>query len=309
MKIFISSTYQDLVDYRTKAAEAIERLGQQDVRMEVFGARPEGATEVCRDEIDASEVFVGIYAHRYGYIPAGSELSITEMEYHYAVKHKKPVFCFVVEEDYPWRPSFIEDEPARTKLAALKAKINASFVRDTFTSPEELAFKVAASVGRYLFTKAVKEELDRISEQEPVAVGTEQTRNQVARRAERLSSVIRGGKILLVNDFPSEVQHVIRILESLQITVVVATSTLQALTLLSTNSFDLVISDMARENVPNEGLQLLEKMKEQALYCPVIFTVGLYDPSRGTPPYAFGITNRVDELLNLTFDILERVRG
>ena len=58
MKVFISSTYQDLTDYRKKAAEAIERLGQQGVRMEVFGARPEGATEVCRDEIDASDVFV-----------------------------------------------------------------------------------------------------------------------------------------------------------------------------------------------------------------------------------------------------------
>jgi hypothetical protein len=66
---------------------------------------------------------------------------------------------------------------------------------------------------------------------------------------------------------------------------------------------------MARGNVPDEGLQLLQQMKDKALYCPVIFTVGLYDPSRGTPPYAFGITNRVDELLNLTFDILERVRG
>jgi DNA-binding NtrC family response regulator len=104
-------------------------------------------------------------------------------------------------------------------------------------------------------------------------------------------------------------QHVIGILESLNITVLVATSTPQALSLLSTNSFDLVISDMARGNVPDEGLQLLQKMKEQALYCPLVFTVGLYDPARGTPPYAFGITNRVDELLNLTFDILERVRG
>lgn len=64
MKIFISSTYQDLADYRMKTAEAIERLGQQGVRMEVFGARPDGATEVCRDEIDESEIFVGICCFR-----------------------------------------------------------------------------------------------------------------------------------------------------------------------------------------------------------------------------------------------------
>lgn len=44
MKIFISSTYKDLVDHRARTAEAIERLGQQGVRMEVFGARPNEAT-------------------------------------------------------------------------------------------------------------------------------------------------------------------------------------------------------------------------------------------------------------------------
>ena len=309
MKVFISSTYQDLIDYRRKTAEAIERLGQQGVRMEVFGARPEGATDVCRDEIDESDIFVGIYAHRYGYIPPGGDLSTTEMEYHYAVEHKKPVFCFVVDEDYPWRPAHIEGEPGQAKLKALKEKIGASLVRDTFTTPEELAFKVAASVGRYLFTKAVKEELDRVAEKQPVAVGTEQSRSQVARRAERLSSVIRGSRILLVNDIPLEMQYAIKLLESLNISVTIATSTLQALALLSTNSFDLVISDMSRENAPDEGLRLLQKMREQRLDRPLIFTVGQYEPGRGTPPYAFGITNRIDEMLNLTFDILERMRG
>jgi hypothetical protein len=66
---------------------------------------------------------------------------------------------------------------------------------------------------------------------------------------------------------------------------------------------------MRREDVPDEGLRLLQKMREQGLYRPLIFTVGQYEPSRGTPPYAFGITNRIDEMFNLTFDILGRKRG
>ena len=66
MKVFVSSTYKDLVDHRAKVAEAVERLGQQGVRMVVFGARPSEATEASLDEVDVSEVFVGIYAHRYG---------------------------------------------------------------------------------------------------------------------------------------------------------------------------------------------------------------------------------------------------
>ncbi len=102
MKVFISSTHKDLVDHRAKVAEAVERLGQQGVRMVVFGARPSEATEASLDEVDVSEVFVGIYAHRYGYVPLGSQSSITRMEFDHARKLGKPILCFVVDDDHPW---------------------------------------------------------------------------------------------------------------------------------------------------------------------------------------------------------------
>jgi hypothetical protein len=57
------------------------------------------------------------------------------------------------------------------------------------------------------------------------------------------------------------------------------------------------------------GLRLLKRMRTGGMSQRLIFTVGRYQPERGTPPFAFGITNRVDELLNLVFDALERVRG
>ena len=46
-------------------AGALERLGLQLARMEMFGARPEEPTKACLEEVEASELFVGIYAHRY----------------------------------------------------------------------------------------------------------------------------------------------------------------------------------------------------------------------------------------------------
>ncbi len=59
----------------------------------------------------------------------------------------------------------------------------------------------------------------------------------------------------------------------------------------------------------DEGLRFFTRMRQRNLHRPTIFTVGQYEPDRGTPAHAFGITNRVDELLNLLFDILERTRG
>jgi CheY-like chemotaxis protein len=309
MKIFISSTYCDLVEHRQKVAQAIARLGQHGVGMEIFGARTQEATEACLEEIVDADVFVGVYAHRYGHVPDGSVLSITEMEYDYAVEHKKPFLGFIVDEDYPWRPAFVEEGLQRERLKAFKNKKVQSFVCDTFTTPDELAFKVAASLGRYLLTRAVKEKLDTVAKKQPIAVGGEHSRSQVARRAERLSFIIRDSNMLIVNDIPTQMQNVISIFESLQISVTIATTTAEALSLLSEGSFHLVISDMSRDNIPDEGLRFLEHMRKQGWRCPIIFTVGHYEPERGTPAYAFGITNRVDELLNLSFDILERVRG
>ncbi|PYS71302.1 MAG: hypothetical protein DMF73_11030 [Acidobacteria bacterium] len=150
MKVFLSSTHLDLSDYRSRATEAIERLDQQVGRMEVFGARPEGAREASLREVETCELFVGIYAHRYGYQPAGSDISITEAEYRQAQRLGKPIFCFVVKEDYPWPPTMIEEEPGRTKLRAFKTEIETSLVLEKFTSPDDLALKVATSLGRYI---------------------------------------------------------------------------------------------------------------------------------------------------------------
>jgi len=152
MKAFLSSTYVDLVGHRQAAAEAIEKLGQQVGRMELFGARPVEPSDASLTEIDDCDLFIGIYAHRYGYVPDGSHVSITEAEFDHAQANNKPVFCFLVDEDHAWLPKMTEDESGRSKLRNFKSKIGSEVVRDIFTTPQDLAYKIAASLGRYLST-------------------------------------------------------------------------------------------------------------------------------------------------------------
>ena len=169
MKAFLSSTYIDLIHYRKAANEALERLEQQIVRMEIFGARPEEPYNACLIEIESCDLFVGIYAHRYGYIPSGFNCSITEEEFNHAKKLGKPIFCFFVDEDYPWPPPMIEEQPGKTKLQSFKTRIGSEIVRDVFTTPDDLAVKVATAVGRYLSQANLRKEtsspsVDRIRE-------------------------------------------------------------------------------------------------------------------------------------------------
>lgn len=150
MRVFISSTYQDLIVHRLAVADALERLGLQLQRMETFGARPEDATQACLAEIEGSELFVGIYAKRYGYVPRHSEVSITEAEFDYAFSLRRPTFCFFLDDEYPWQHEFVEPQPGASQLGKFKARVEGLVIRDYFTTPDVLASRVASSIGRYL---------------------------------------------------------------------------------------------------------------------------------------------------------------
>jgi CheY-like chemotaxis protein len=307
MKIFLSSTYRDLIEYRAAGAEALERLGQQGIRMEVFGARPTDATRVCFDEIAEADALVGIYAHRYGHIPDGQTISITEQEFDFARSKLRPVFCFLIDDEHPWPPKHIEGEPSRSALLSFKSRLQSQVVTESFSTPHDFAFKLASSVGRFLLTQKVKETLDQAPNGGKKS--SEPGNSQAARRAVRLAHVVAGAWVLLVNDVPEQMNYVVSLMEQLGINVRIETTSDAALASLMSMKFDVVISDMERFGVQDEGIRFLNRVRRLPSAPPVIFTVGAYRPDLGTPTYAFGITNRVDECLNLLFDALERARG
>ncbi|MDJ0620958.1 MAG: hypothetical protein QNJ63_30185 [Calothrix sp. MO_192.B10] len=155
--------------------------------------------------------------------------------------------------------------------------------------------------------KFIKQELAKAAIKNPEV--KEEALNQVTRRSQRIASIIQGARLLLVNDIPEEMTHVKRILHSLGVFVDVARTTQSALNMLANTDYDVILSDMSRDGIPDEGLRFLNESIKRRISRPTIFTVGIFDPSKGVPPYAFGITNRVDEMLNLIFDVLERTKG
>jgi hypothetical protein len=144
--IFVSSTSIDLEPYRTKARDAILSFGLQPVMMEYWPAMDASAVQACIDAVDRSDVYVGVFAHRYGFCPAGSDLSITEMEFDRATARGIPRLCFLIDESTPWPPEHIEQEPGQAKLRAFKARLNATLVRKTFSTPESLKSAILMSL-------------------------------------------------------------------------------------------------------------------------------------------------------------------
>lgn len=150
MTTFISSTVFDLEPYREAASVALDRLGQHPIRLEMGGARPQEPRAACLAEIESSHLFVGLYGHRYGFMPPGLEQSITEIEYDHARALRKPMFCFMISHEVPCPNHLLETSELADRLRRFKSKVQNQLVVDVFKTPDDLGYRIATSVGRYL---------------------------------------------------------------------------------------------------------------------------------------------------------------
>lgn len=85
----ISSTAFDLPEHRRQILEACSRQSMLPVRMEDLPASGDEAAAASIRLVDEADVYIGIFAHRYGYVPETNnpeQISITEMEYDRAVE-------------------------------------------------------------------------------------------------------------------------------------------------------------------------------------------------------------------------------
>jgi len=154
-RVFISSTFTDLAEYRKTVQGAIRKLGAIDVSMENFGARDERPVDECiRLVREESDLFVGIYAHRYGYVPEGAEMSISEMEYKAASDIPLPRFIYMIDDNQPWLPAHMDIGTSRDRLLSFKAALTKRHICQTFKGQDQLATTVVADVGRHIAMRA-----------------------------------------------------------------------------------------------------------------------------------------------------------
>ncbi len=147
--VFISSTSLDLPEYRRAVTEAILALGLFPSGMETWAVRDESAIALCRRKIDEAEIYLGIYAYRYGWTPDGfSGKSITELEYDWAGERGIPRLRFIMADAHPWPESEKEQGVAQEMLNAFKKRLKQEVV-GFFTTPHDLKAQVIAALAGY----------------------------------------------------------------------------------------------------------------------------------------------------------------
>jgi hypothetical protein len=128
LRVFVSSTLGELAPERKAVRRAVEALHLTPVMFEV-GARPHPPRELYRAYLEQSDVFVGIYWQRYGWVAPGEDVSGTEDEYRLGARLPQLIY---IKEPAPER-----EERLGALLARIQSDDRVSYRR--FKSPEELA--------------------------------------------------------------------------------------------------------------------------------------------------------------------------
>src|SRR4051812_2387639 len=107
-KIYISSTYEDLKDHRDAVCRGLRKLPGCNVRaMEDYVATDERPLDRCLADVAECDIYVGIFAWRYGFVPAAGNperRSITDLEYRKACELGKRRLNFLLDERVRWSP-------------------------------------------------------------------------------------------------------------------------------------------------------------------------------------------------------------
>jgi tetratricopeptide (TPR) repeat protein len=148
-KIYVSSTYSDLVEHRQQVYDVLRKMRYDVMAMEDYVATDKRPLDKCLADVASGDLYIGIFAWRYGYVPPGQERSITELEYRQAGQSGLERLIFLLHEEAPWPRSKMEKGAGGEKIEALRAELAREHTVQFFKSPEELAGQVAASVAKW----------------------------------------------------------------------------------------------------------------------------------------------------------------
>jgi tetratricopeptide (TPR) repeat protein len=153
IRIYVSSTHSDLVEHRQRVYDILRKMRYDVIAMEDYVAADERPLDKCLADVASCDLYIGIFAWRYGYIPPGQppdhERSITELEYRQAGQSGLERLIFLLDKDAPWPRSEMEKGVGRERIEALRAELAREHTVQFFKSPEELAEQVAASVAKW----------------------------------------------------------------------------------------------------------------------------------------------------------------
>ncbi|NUP23626.1 MAG: DUF4062 domain-containing protein [Streptomyces sp.] len=156
VKVYLSSTVSDLEKYRAAVLARLRKLPLDVVAMEDYAAFEERPLEKCLADVASCDVYVGLFAFRYGFVPeVGPQnpdgRSITELEYRKAGEAGRKRLIFLVDDDASWPMGHVDaltdpGTPSATGIKRLRDELKKVHGIGWFTNPGDLAADVVSAV-------------------------------------------------------------------------------------------------------------------------------------------------------------------
>lgn len=145
-QVFLSSTFEDLLEERIEVIQALLELDCLPAAMELFPAANETQWNWIKKVIDESDYYIVVIGGRYGSVHPETGVSYTEMEYRYALESGTPTLAFVHEDPGAILASKTEQSEAnRERLREFREFCQTKLCK-TWSSPADLAAKVSRSM-------------------------------------------------------------------------------------------------------------------------------------------------------------------
>ncbi|MFW9886663.1 MAG: DUF4062 domain-containing protein [Candidatus Thorarchaeota archaeon] len=132
LRVFVSSTLKEMLKEREVARKSIANLRLAPVMFEL-GARPHDARDLYRAYLEQSDIFIGVYGEKYGWIAPGEEISGLEDEYR--LSGEKPKLIYVKDP--------VTNRDARLQEMLLEIRDHGGVSYKRFSSPEQLGLLIA----------------------------------------------------------------------------------------------------------------------------------------------------------------------
>ena len=151
-RVYISSTYEDLKEHREAVERALRKVSGIEIsRMEDYVADDARPLDKCLRDVRSCDVYVGIIAWRYGYVPENDNperKSITEREYLEAKDKKRLIF--LLDEDADWKLKYTDshtgDGGGGKEIERFRDELSKDKTCSFFNTPDKLAALVTAAV-------------------------------------------------------------------------------------------------------------------------------------------------------------------
>ncbi len=148
-RVFVSSTLEDLIAHRQAVAEQLRGLGWQSVEVVEFGNRRHDLLQISLHALRETDLFIGLYAARYGPLLPGQSVSLDEMVYDAAREWHIPRLIYIVSPQAQWTLEYLQPahDSALWRMFLDRLQAENTHLR-YFTTPQDLAGKIAFDVTR-----------------------------------------------------------------------------------------------------------------------------------------------------------------